>query len=168
MDTTDQEDSDEAYAFTLSMDNSQETLETLTVNGPYHPSVTTNIGGVEDIVMIVDSGASCNVVDRLLWEELKKRIVRCTSQRSSKKLYPHGSSKPLDTLGSFMADISVVNSSVKAEFIVIQGNEQALLGHKTATELGILKVAHANFLSEPDIFTKYEKYFNGMGKLKNL
>lgn len=29
VDTTDQEDSDEAYAFTLSMDNSQETLETL-------------------------------------------------------------------------------------------------------------------------------------------
>lgn len=67
MDTTDQEDSDEAYAFTFSMDNSQETLETLTVNGPYHPTVTTNIGGVEDIVMIVDSGASCNVVDRFLW-----------------------------------------------------------------------------------------------------
>lgn len=131
------------------MDNSQETLETLTVNGPYHPTVTTNIGGVEDIVMIVDFGASCNVVDRFLWEELKKRRVRCTSQRSSKKLYPYGSSKPLDTLGSFMADISVGNSSVKAEFIVIQGNEQALLGHKTATELGILKVAHANFLSNP-------------------
>lgn len=168
VDTTDQEDSDEAYAFTLSMDNPQETLETLTVNGPYHPTVTTNIGGVEDIVMIVDSGASCNVLDHSLWEELKKKRVRCTSQRSSKKLYPYGSSKPLDTLGSFMADISVGNSSVKAEFIVIQGKGQALLGHKTATELGILKVAHANFLSEASIFTKYEKYFNGVGKLKNF
>lgn len=118
--------------------------------------------------MIVDSGASCNVVDRFLLEELKKRKKILTSQQFNKKIYPYGSSKPLDTLGSSMADISVGNSSVKAEFIVIQGNGQALLRLKTATELGILKVAHANFLLEANIFTKYEKYFNGVGKLKNF
>lgn len=35
--------------------------------------ITTDIGRVEDILMVVDSGASwCNVVDRFLLEELKK------------------------------------------------------------------------------------------------
>lgn len=77
--------------------------------------------------MVVDSGASwCNVVDRFLLEELKK--IRKKSQGSKKrlKLYAYGSSKPPDTLESFIEDISVGNLS---EFFVIQGNEQALMGH---------------------------------------
>ena len=160
--------SEDAYAFTLSAFSSQENWQALTIGGVNHPTILTTIGGVSDIRMIVDSGASCNVIDSSLWEELKNRKVKCTSQKSDKKLYPYGSSQPLETLGSFIADIAVGNSTVKAEFIVIQGKGQALLGHLTATELGILNVAHTNFLSERDLFAKYEKYFGGVGKLKNF
>lgn len=53
------------------MDNSQETLAV--GRGQNYQTVTTNIGGVQDILMNVDSGASCNVIDRYPWEELKKR-----------------------------------------------------------------------------------------------
>ena len=163
--TKDPEDSDEAYAFILSTNSAQETSQAFTIGGVNHPTVTTNIGGVQNIHMIVDSGASCNVIDSCLWEELKRRRVKCISKKSDKKLYPYGSSKPLETMGSFITDIAVGSSSVEAEVIVIRGKGQALLGHKTATDLGILNL---NFLSESDLFTKYEKYFSGVGKLENF
>lgn len=54
---------------------------------------------------------------------------------SDKELCQYGSAKPLDILGSFIA---VGISLVKAEFIVIQDKEQALLRLlKIATELGM-------------------------------
>lgn len=53
------------------MDNSQETLAV--GRRQNYQTVTTNIGGVQDILMNVDSGDSCNVIDRYPWEELKKR-----------------------------------------------------------------------------------------------
>lgn len=43
-----------------------------------------------------------------------------------------------------------------------------MLGYKIVIEFGILKVVYVNFLLEVSIFIKYEKYFNGVGKLKNF
>ena len=57
------------------------------------PMVQVNVGGVPNVAMIVDSGASCNVIDRKLWEELKQNKVRCVSMKSNKKLYPYGSAE---------------------------------------------------------------------------
>ena len=51
----DLEDSDEAYAFILSTNSAQETSQAFTIGGVNHPTVTTNIGGVQNIHMIVDS-----------------------------------------------------------------------------------------------------------------
>ena len=31
--------------------------------------IPVNVGGVPNVAMIVDSGASCNVTDRKLWEQ---------------------------------------------------------------------------------------------------
>lgn len=74
-------------------------------------------------------------------------------KRSDKELCPYGSAKPLDILGSFIA---VGISLVKAEFIVIQDKEQALLRLQQQQNL------ESNFLSEADTFTNYEMYFNGV------
>ena len=41
--------------------------------------VQVNVGGVPNVAMIVDSGASCNVIDRKLWGELKQDKVKCVS-----------------------------------------------------------------------------------------
>ena len=54
----DHPDSDNDYAFTI-VDDKQ-------------PMALVNVGGVPNITMIVDSGASCNVIDRQLWELLKQ------------------------------------------------------------------------------------------------
>ena len=41
-----------------------------------HPMVLVSIGGVRNVSMIVDSGASCNVIDHQLWESLKQNKVK--------------------------------------------------------------------------------------------
>lgn len=71
--------------------------------------------------VIIDSGSSANVIDRPLWEELKKQHVKCVSKRSTKKLYAYGATSPLEVTGTFTADLSLANKCVSTEFTVIQG-----------------------------------------------
>ena len=41
--------------------------------------------------LLIDSGASCNVIDQATWEVLKKKKrVQCESKKSSKKLFAYG------------------------------------------------------------------------------
>ena len=69
--------------------------------------VQVNVGGVPNVAMVVDSGASCNVIDRKLWEELKQSKVKSVSMKSNKKLYPYGHTEPLKTAGCFVATVTV-------------------------------------------------------------
>ena len=148
---------DSEYAFTV-VDGKQ-------------PMVQVNVGGVPNVAMIVDSGASCNVIGRKLWEELKQNKVKCVSMKSNKKLYPYGSAEPLKTAGCFVATVTVPNVTVEAEFTIIEGKGQALLGRETATQLNVLclgEEVRVNVLKEEDIFDKYKSCFEGLAKLKDF
>ena len=48
--------------------------------------IPVKIGGLP-VTMIIDSGASCSVIGRNVWEYLKANKVACVSIKSSKKLY---------------------------------------------------------------------------------
>ena len=124
----------------MNSDDSPNNDYVFTIIDDKQPMVQVNVGGVPNIPMIVDSGASGNVIDRQLWEELKQSKVKCVSKKSNKKLYPYGSTKPLETAGSFVATVSVGNDATKAEFTVIEGKGQALLRRETATQLHVLKL----------------------------
>ena len=50
--------------------------------------VLMDIGGVPSVSMIVECCASCNVIDRQLWESLKQNKVKCVSWGHKKQLYP--------------------------------------------------------------------------------
>ena len=73
------EEEEPAYAFTVG-DRNEEKIE-VTVEGC-------------KLNMIIDSGASTNIIYKQTWECLKKNKVRCESARSSRKLYAH-----VDTTG---------------------------------------------------------------------
>ena len=48
------------------------------------------VGGVE-ITGVINSGASCNIVDKNTWEEMKKKKIKCTSSKATGRcLYAHG------------------------------------------------------------------------------
>ena len=59
------------------------------VDNPNNGKISVKIGGVH-VTMIIDSGASCNVLDRNLWEFLKVNKLRCASNKATKKLYSYG------------------------------------------------------------------------------
>ena len=119
--------------------------------------VQVNVGGVPNVVMIVDSGASCNVIDRRLWEELKQNKVKCVSMKSNKKLYPYGSAEPLKTAGCIVATVTARNVTVEAEFTVSDGKGEALPGRETATQLNVVclgEEVRVNVLKQENIFDK--------------
>ncbi len=66
------------------------------------PTIKANIGGV-DMQILVDSGATKNIVDEITWEWLKQHRIICTSKVASrqKKLYPYASTTPLEVKGTF-------------------------------------------------------------------
>ena len=62
--------------------------------------VDLNVGGVTFPVVLIDSGASCNVIDQATWEVLKKKSVQCESKKSSKKLFAYGRKDPIEVIGT--------------------------------------------------------------------
>ncbi len=60
------------------------------------------IGG-NPVDVIIDSGATVNIIDNSLWEVLKKKKVKCRSQKTDKKLFAYGSDEPLELAGVFKA-----------------------------------------------------------------
>jgi hypothetical protein len=147
-------DEEDEYAFTV-----KETLDT--------GRVTVSVGGIP-LEMVIDSGASTNVIDKYLWEDLKKKHIKCTSRKTTKKLYAYGSTTPLRVIGIFTADVNVADRHVTTEFTVIEGKGEPLLGRKTATELGVLKlqIPEQFVNSVTDRVARHKVLFQGIGKLK--
>ena len=158
VDTPD-DDSGPGYAFAVG-DKRQEKLEVI-------------IGGCK-LSVIVDSGASTNIIDRQTWEWLKRNKVKCKSERSDKKLYAYASQTPLDVIGTFSCEVSAGRNTVNAEFCVINGKGDPLLGKNTATSLGVLKigleiaaVSTGSQTLGAAMQEKYPEVFSGVGKLKD-
>ena len=133
--------------------------------------LTVNIGGIS-VEMIIDSGASANVISQALWEQLKKQHINCVSRRSTKKLYAYGAVTPLEEIGTFTKDLSLGSKSVSAEVTVIKGQGEPLLGRESAVELGVLKLqVPLNCVVRVDhseLTTRFKDVFTGIGKLKDF
>ncbi|CAG2201497.1 unnamed protein product [Mytilus edulis] len=150
----DYENEDDDYAFTVH--GNQGKVSKFTVN----------VGGI-DVPVVIDSGATVNIIDRTLWEHLKKNKIKCESKTSSKNLYAYGSNKPLTIAGSFNTNVCVNDRCVSADFFVIEEDGQALLGHKTSIELGVLKIeTNVNTVTDSVVKTnyisKFPKVFSGI------
>lgn len=130
------------------------------------------IGGVP-LKMLVDSGATTNVIDEGTWEDLKSRSVNCVSRKANISLRAYASDKPLDVIGTFECDVVAGpgNKLVKANFTVIKGRGVPLLGRRTATELNVLRVGYdiaAITDEQRAIKEKYPECCSGIGKMKNV
>ena len=117
--------------------------------------------------VIIDSGATVNIIDKSTWASLKAKHIKCKSERSNKKLYTYSSDKPLDLIGKFSTVVSLKgpHQEIEADFYVINGEGPALLGKQTAMDLGVLKI-EINAVQD-DKLKKYAECFNGIGKLSD-
>ncbi|XP_033111381.1 uncharacterized protein LOC117112417 [Anneissia japonica] len=61
---------------------------------------------VHKVEMIIDSGATANIIDKDLWQKLKCKQIKCKSELTNRKLYAYGSTKPLELLGKFTTNVS--------------------------------------------------------------
>lgn len=109
------ENVEEQYAFSITSSGAKDSFAHVTVVGV-------------QVKLLVDSGATVNVIDHKLWESLKVNRVKCVSQRSFKELFAYVG-KPLTVIGSFQADVSLCNGkSVNTDFFVIQEEAPGIWG----------------------------------------
>ena len=73
------------------------------------PAVKANFGGV-DMQILVDSGATKNIVDVTTWEWLKQNRIICESkvEQRHKKLYSYASTTPLQVKCTFSTAVKIV------------------------------------------------------------
>ena len=92
--------------------------------------------------VLIDSGATCNVLSEPTWNFLKQIGIRCESRQSATTVYAYGDKEPLPTLGTFKADVMLVGDETgcRADFVVVKGDGCTLLGRGTGMDLHILRV----------------------------
>ena len=139
--------------------------------GNQDATVTVNIAG-KNLSILVDSGASVNAIDHTLFNQLKSSNT--ILEKSNAKIYPHGKTTSLDLIGKATFPVKVGSKSLNVEFHIIKGSGKPLIRHKTATELGILRIGLpddniASVSSETEsILRSFQDRFEGLGKLKDF
>ena len=93
-------------------DNHAFVLDTKSSNGS-SGVVDLCVGGVQLKNVLIDSGATCNTVDRATWESLKQKGVKCKSRTCEKKLFAYGKTKPIEVVGTFESEIHCDESGEK-------------------------------------------------------
>ena len=128
--------------------------------------------------VLIDSGASCNLIDYETWDNLKRNSVKCDSKQSDKKLFAYGQKEPIQVAGTFVSEIVCEINGEKCvdEFTVFKGTGRTLLGKNTAEKLKVLRVGpvsgvHVSSVttegSDTDIREGYADILTGVGKLKD-
>ncbi|XP_038059532.1 uncharacterized protein K02A2.6-like [Patiria miniata] len=159
--------------------------------GPHSNMLRIKVGGV-DLNMLIDSGATSNIINEQTWDSLKQNKIQCESHVAppDRKLWAYGADRPLSLKGTFECEVQVSGRSTLAEFIVIKGKGVPLLGKDIAMKLGILQIGinavsgHAGTIDEVkvdrcaknssalngDKAKQYQQQFpgvfGGVGKLK--
>ncbi|XP_048590584.1 uncharacterized protein LOC116613084 isoform X1 [Nematostella vectensis] len=139
-----------------------------------------SIGGVIQNV-IIDSGASCNLMSERTFNDLSKGDI--VLKPSSKQIFAYSSSDALNLKGSCMLNVQVPETNVdkRAKFFIVSGKASTLLGRELSEALGILKVGvqvnscssdfsaiNTQLNSKAALKAKFPNVFHGLGKLKGF
>ena len=137
-----------------------------------YQNVNVDIAGIS-VNMMIDSGASVNVIDANTFQHLAKHGI--TLKKSDIRLFTYGASSPLKVKGTFSAKLKANNQEILAKFVVVQEKHAgSLLSRDTAIDLGLLHIGPINInsvsseKSTQSIVNKYGEIFNGVGKLKEF
>ncbi|XP_064629303.1 uncharacterized protein K02A2.6-like [Lineus longissimus] len=133
-----------------------------------------DVGGVK-LSMLVDSGATVNIIGEKTWKVLKKAKINCQAEVTpGRKVYTYASAKPLLVKGRFTCEIKHKSECIQTEVLVIKGAGLSLLSSDTATALGVLRVgpevnAVVGDRSKIDEIVqefRSKGLFDGLGKIK--
>ena len=98
--------------------------------------ITLIVGDAAVCDVLMDSGATCNVMGQQTWEMLKLKEINCVSR----ELFAYGGTEPLPTLGTFLTDVTLIgnNSGCRADFLAVKGDGRTQLGRETVLSLNLL------------------------------
>ena len=123
----------------------------------------------EYVELMLDSGASVNLIDEVTYQRIYKGKVKPLEQ-SKRRIFSYGSPTPLPLLGTIHAKITAKSNSTPATLHVVKGSSGNLLGYDTAQRLELLKIV--NQVGEDKTSPQYlasgefENLFGGIGKVK--
>ncbi|CAB4008082.1 Transposon Ty3-I Gag-Pol poly [Paramuricea clavata] len=151
-----------------------ECLFTLTAHNVHHRSDSLHMLEIEHIPvqMLIDSGASVNVLDLETYHRLKAR-KGVQLMPSTLRVYAYGSTTPLNILGTVSGRVKCNSAEIVAKFVVVHDQHAGcLLGRQTATQLGLLRVgpqvSSINCTVSPhSLRQRYPSVFDGVEKLTN-
>ena len=121
------------------------------------------------VKFLIDSGASTNVIDNDLYEQVKSTENRLS--KSFSKIYPYGSNTPLEMLGQTKLRLQIADSEHMVDFQVLKSKGKPIIGRKTATDLGLLHIGKVHSLAQENtdtIIKSFQDRFQGTGKLKEF
>ena len=122
----DQSDEEKAYAFSVNQ------------NSILNDGIVVNVGDV-DLNMIIDSGASCNIIGMPLWNSLKENHINCVSSKVDTQLFAYGSQEPLKVAGIFTATVKYKQTVIPdVEFVVLDGKGQAFAWSRYSSTIGCI------------------------------
>ena len=79
---------------------------TFTVGGGLRVGeITLRVGGIPLDSVLIESRASCNLIDNNTWNSMKQNRIYCQSKVSDKKLFTYGQKEPLGVVRTFVADM---------------------------------------------------------------
>jgi len=128
--------------------------------------------GVEDVSIefIIDSGASCNMIDKSAWHKLKMARPNIRLHKTEARIFPYGAEKPLNLLGIIYCNTSYENKrQISRIYVADCPTAGCLIGKDSSIELGLLRIDTLNTVTLQDDAweKKYTSVFKGLGHLKN-
>lgn len=127
-------------------------------------TVNVEINGVK-LDMIIDSGATCNIINSETKKKLKHAGVKF--EKSNKTIQPY-CSKPIKASVQTTVIITHKGESSEAEIICLEGDSPPLLGRKTAEALHVLALDKLYLVEEEikELEKRYPGVTKGIGKFK--
>ena len=129
-----------------------------TVNGASNsdtPNTTPQVDIIVQNTMIkflIDSGATVSLIDEEAWSKIQKCNKSIMLQKSTSRIYPYGSDKPLELKGQFTTTLESKTRFTPAVIQVAKGKAGNLLNCHTACELGLIRL-HVNHIDNENTAT---------------
>ena len=156
------QDSDDDNCFTLSYSTPVKSPET-----------QISIGDTK-VIVLVDSGASVNIVHQNTFNLIQKSNNSIQLVPTKAKIRAYGSEDPIELVGQFKTTIqSNTGQNTEAIFYVTTEQYKCILGYQSSTALGLITL-NINSLSRhenptiAEILQRHHQLFQGTGNLKEV
>ena len=132
-------------------------------------AVTVSIASIKT-TMLIDTGSTCNIINRACKDELIQKGVPLTA--CHRKIHPY-SSPPIRVRQLVNANIMLDNGQlILSEYLIVEGDATPLPGKATAERLGLLRVGVRHVTSSDEyrhkVVDRFPKLWDGIGSLKGV